>query len=355
MFDKNFFLNKKVLITGCTGFKGSWLTIWLDLLGAKLYGLALDPPTCPSIFEEAKLNNIIDNNNINIKDTNKVKTLIKKINPDYIFHLAAQSIVSESYNNPLETLKTNTLGSSNLLEIVKKNKIQNLIYITSDKCYLNFDSTSSFKEKDTLGGKDIYSSSKASAEIIFQSYHESFFRRHNKYLNKVTARAGNVIGGGDFKDNRIIPDLIRSIRYGKKLILRNPNSTRPWQHVLEPLSGYMLLGKKVMEKKLSNKFYPSWNFGPTKNNCKKVIEIIRMFYDYLNLPKNFVIKHENKIMKEAKFLSLNISKAKKELNWQPSLSLDESIGFTCDWYTSYLSQNQAENVTEDQIEFFSSK
>jgi len=358
VYNKNFretYKNLKIIVTGSTGFKGAWLCYWLNKLGAKVTGVGLRPDKNNVIFKSLNLEKKIKQHILDIRDFTKLNSLVKRVKPDIIFHLAAQSIVSESYNNPLETLKTNTLGSSNLLEIVKKNKIENLIYITSDKCYLNFDSTSSFKEKDTLGGKDIYSSSKASAEIIFQSYHESFFRRHNKYLNKVTARAGNVIGGGDFKDNRIIPDLIRSIRYGKKLILRNPNSTRPWQHVLEPLSGYMLLGKKVMEKKLSNKFYPSWNFGPTKNNCKKVIEIIRMFYDYLNLPKNFVIKHENKIMKEAKLLSLNISKAKKELNWQPSLSLDESIGFTCDWYTSYLSQNQAENVTEDQIEFFSSK
>jgi len=358
LYKKNFkdtYKNLKVLVTGSTGFKGSWLCFWLKKLGANVVGVGLKPEKTNILFNSLRLEKKIDQHILDIRNYKTLNNIIKKEKPDITFHLAAQSIVSESYKEPLSTIEINTLGSTNLLEIIKNNNLKNLVFITSDKCYLNQDLNKAFKEEDILGGHDIYSSSKASAELIFHSYHKSFFKNNFKHLKKVTARAGNVIGGGDFKENRIIPDLFRSIKNKKKLLIRNPNSTRPWQHVLEPLSGYLLLGKKILEKKISNKTFPSWNFGPEKKNCKKVIEIIKMFYDYLNVPDNYFIKKKILRIEESKLLSLNINKAKNELNWLPTLSLNESINLTSDWYLSYLSEGQLERVTEDQIEFFSSK
>ena len=345
--------NLKVLVTGSTGFKGSWLCFWLKKLNARVYGVSLKPEKTNVLFDKLNLNKKINQYYLDIRDFKKINNSIKKIKPDLIFHLAAQSIVSESYINPYKTLLTNTLGSTNILESVRLNKINNLVYITSDKCYLNSDSSKSFKENDILGGKDIYSSSKASAEIIFHSYYQSFFKNQNN-INKVTARAGNVIGGGDFKENRIIPDFFKSIKNKKKLIIRNPNSTRPWQHVLEPLSGYLLLGQHILEKKLNTDLYPSWNFGPHKKNCKKVIDIINMFYKELNLKEKIIIKKKS-IMKEAELLSLNINKAKNELNWRPNLSLLECVKLTSDWYMNYFQDKNSEKITNEQIEFFLNK
>ncbi len=344
----------KVLVTGSTGFKGSWLSFWLNKLNAKVIGVGLKPEKDNILFSSLKLNKKINQHFIDICDYNKLSSIIQKARPDIIFHLAAQSIVSDSYKDPLHTIKTNTLGSTNLLEIVKKNKLKNLIYITSDKCYLNNGDKFSFNEFDKLGGNDVYSSSKAAAETIFHSYYNSFFKKDSKYLKMATARAGNVIGGGDFKRNRIIPDLFKSIKFKKKLIIRNPNSLRPWQHVLEPLSGYLLLGEKVLSNNLKNNLYPSWNFGPNVKNCKRVIEIIKKFYEYLDIPKKYKILRNNK-MNEAKILRLNINKSNQELLWKPKLNLDQCIRLTSNWYINYLINEDVFNITNEQIEFFSEK
>lgn len=351
---KNCYKNLKVLVTGSTGFKGSWLCNWLNRFGAKVIGVGLRPESESILFKSLALEKKIFQHYINIEDFNKINNLIKKEKPDIIFHLAAQSIVSESFTNPLGTIKTNTLGSTNVLNSVYKNKIENLVFITSDKCYLNVNTNRPYKENDFLGGHDIYSSSKAAAEIIFHSYHDSFFNLQSKNLSKVTARAGNVIGGGDFKINRIIPDFFRSIFKKKKLLIRNPFATRPWQHVLEPLSGYLILGEKILNNKLSNNLYPSWNFGPYKKNCKKVKEVIDFFYKELGIKKNYKIK-KNLRLKEAQLLSLNISKAKKELNWEPRLSLNECIELTTDWYINYMSGEPLERITEEQIEYYENR
>lgn len=351
---ENSYKNLKVFVTGSTGFKGSWLCYWLKKLKSKVVGVGLKPEKESVLFKSLNLEKKISQHYINIENFEKINNLIKKEKPDLVFHLAAQSIVSESFINPLNTIKTNTLGSTNILESVKKNNIENLIFITSDKCYLNMNTTRPYKEKDFLGGHDIYSSSKAASEIIFHSYHDSFFANKKNFLKKVTARAGNVIGGGDFKTNRIIPDFFRSISNNKKLLIRNPLATRPWQHVLEPLSGYLLLGEKVLNNKLSVNLYPSWNFGPRKKNCKQVKDVIDSFYKELGLNKNYKIK-KNLQLKEAQLLSLDISKAKKELKWEPKLSLDECIKLTADWYINFASGDPLERITEEQIEFFENK
>ncbi len=345
--------NLKVLVTGSTGFKGSWLCEWLHLLGSKVIGVGLKPEKGSIIFESFKLNKKIKQYFVDIRNFSKVNSVIKKEKPDIIFHLAAQSIVSHSYSHPLETVETNILGSTNILESVRKNEISNLVYITSDKCYLNLNKSESYKESDILGGLDNYSSSKAGAEIIFRSFFESYFK--NKFLSVASARAGNVIGGGDFKNDRIVPDVIKSLKNKKKILLRNPNSTRPWQHVLEPLSGYLTLGHKLIDRKLKSNLIPSWNFGPHKKNCKKVSEIVKLLIIEWGDTKNKIIVKKNKKFHESHLLSLNINKAKKELKWQPRLTLNETIKFTVDWYKSYFLNKKVEDISQLQIDYFTKK
>jgi CDP-glucose 4,6-dehydratase len=358
MFEKkNLFLkdykNLKVLVTGSTGFKGTWLSFLLHKFGANVIGVGLKPEKNFKLFDKLKLKKKITQYIANIEDYKIINKIIKKESPAIIFHLAAQSIVSESFENPLKTISTNVLGSTNILEAVRVNQIKALVYITSDKCYLNKGSKRSYKENDYLGGVDNYSSSKASAEILFHSYYESFFK-NNTRIHAGTARAGNVIGGGDFKNDRIIPDFFRAISQKKTLIIRNPKATRPWQHVLEPLSGYLKLGSLLLNKKISTSIYPSWNFGPYKINCKEVINIIKLFYKNLSVNKNMKIIKQKKI-KEANFLSLNINKAKNELKWKPRLTLNECVKLTADWYSSYYAKKNIEEITNRQIDFYFNK
>ena len=349
-FLKNY-KNLKVLITGSTGFKGAWLSFWLDKLGANVVGIGLKPEKNFILHEKLKLKNKITQYILNIENYKNLNQIVKKEKPDIIFHLAAQSIVSESYTNPLQTINSNVIGSANILETVKNNNINGLVYITSDKCYLNLGSKKSFKENDKLGGLDNYSGSKASAEILFHSYFNSFFK-NNKKISAATARAGNVIGGGDFKNNRIVPDFFRAISKNKTMVLRNPNATRPWQHVLEPLSGYLKLGSLLLDKKINLNTYPSWNFGPNKINCKKVGEVVALFYSFLSIKKKIKILKKNANISEANFLSLNIEKAKKELDWYPRLTLKQCVRFTGEWYQHFYLKKDLEDFSHKQIESF---
>jgi len=354
MFNNDFFLNKKVLITGCTGFKGSWLTIWLDLLGAKLYGLALDPPTCPSIFEEAKLDHIIDNNIIDIKDTNKVKNLIKQINPDYIFHLAAQPIVKYSFINPVETWQTNVIGTINILDSLKELENNCIgIIITSDKCYENQEWEWGYREIDKLGGEDPYSASKGSAELAFRSYYKSFFSEKSFNGTRIcSARAGNVIGGGDWAENRIVPDCIKAWTRKTPVNIKSPESTRPFQHVLEPLSGYINLAENLnLRKELSGQ---SFNFGPPSNFNYKVIDIVKELSKDWEGSKWEISQKKNEYS-ESKLLKLNCDKALSLLNWEPTLDFTTTIKITSDWYYSFYNKkniNILEKCREQIKDFF---
>lgn len=352
LFLKNY-KNLKVLVTGSTGFKGAWLTNWLLLLGAKVIGVGLKPEKDSIIFNSLNLNKKIKQHYIDIKNFGKINNVVKKEKPDIIFHLAAQSIVSLSYNNPLDTFGTNIIGSVNILESVRLNKIPNMVYITSDKCYLNLDRRKSYKENDILGGLDNYSSSKASAELVFASYFHSYFKKD--FLSVASARAGNVIGGGDFKKDRIIPDVIKSLKKKKKIILRNPNATRPWQHVLEPLSGYLILGNKLINKELKSNLMPNWNFGPYEKNCKKVNSIVELIVKEWGDKKQKIEIKKNKDFHESQLLSLNINKANKELLWRPKLSLNETVKFTVDWYKYYFLNKKAEEISNHQIDYYSNK
>ncbi len=265
--------------------------------------------------------------------------------------MAAQSLVSVSYSQPRETIITNTIGTSNILDISKKLKnLESLVIITSDKCYLNKEFKKGYKETDTLGGDDLYSASKASAEIIFKAYSDSFFKFQKKF-GYATVRAGNVIGGGDWSKNRIIPDCVRSIKKNISLVLRNPKSTRPWQHVLEPISGYLLIAKKLYENK--KMYNGSWNFGPSVHETMKVKDIVRLFFKYLNFKKKLVIKKGK--FKETHLLKLNSSKALNILKWKNKWNMKKSILKTAKWYEYYLNKKDIKKITLIQIEEYFKK
>ena len=330
------FKGKKVIVTGHTGFKGSWLCIWLNLLGAKIYGISLNPQTKQSHYKCTNLKKYIQKSFIlNIQNKSRVEKIFKKINPDFLFHLAGQSIVKVSYSDPKNTWNTNLLGTINILEALRQLKKCTAILVTSDKCYKNLESKKGYAENDKLGGDDPYSASKASAEIAINSYYKTFFKNSNILVCSV--RAGNVIGGGDWSPNRIIPDFFKSHFDKKKMIVRNPNSVRPWQHVLDALHGYIILAKKLhSNKSISGN---SFNFGPKKIKNFKVRDII----NYLNKDKEFkktlIVFKKNKQFKETNILKLNVQKAQNLLKWSCKLDIGESLDFTKEWFIKFNPKN----------------
>ena len=345
---KRFYKNKKILITGATGFKGSWLAFWLYKIGAKVFTTGNNPNKNKNLFYGLGLEKKTNLNIFDIREYDKLNKILHKIKPDVIFHLAAQPLILKSYTNPKETYEVNSLGTLNLLESCRSIKsLKSIICVTSDKCYESNYSTKGFKEVDKLGGKDPYSGSKASAEIIINTYNESFFKKTK--IGLASARAGNVIGGGDWSDNRLIPDAIRSIKKNKTIYLRNPKFNRPWQHVLEPLYGYLLLGYNLQKNK---KVYSGpWNFGTKKNTVTSVEEVIKKIINFWGAGK-YKVKGNN-VFYEQENLQLNISKAKKILKWTPTLSINESIKLTVEWYKSVLNYKQKyEVITEKQIKKF---
>lgn len=331
MVNKKFWKKKKVLILGHTGFKGSWLCSILNKLEVQLYGYSLAPRSKKGIFHLINLKKkFIKSKYGDINDFKKLKKFINSIQPDIIFHLAAQPIVIDSYKNPLDTFKTNVIGTVNICNIVKKlKKLKSLIIVTSDKCYLNLDKKINyFKETDSLGGFDPYSASKACTEIVAQSFQKSFFSDVN--INSATVRAGNIIGGGDDSKYRIFSDISRHLFLKKKLILRNPYSIRPWQHVLEPLVGYINLAEILYNGKKD--YIGAWNFGPDTNSVKSVLDLIKEVNKIKKI--NYKISKKSKKLYESKYLGLNISKSKKKLKWKPKLSFKKSVELTVDWYLS---------------------
>ena len=335
MFD-NAFLNRKVLITGNTGFKGSWLSIWLLELGAEVFGYALPPERNDDNFVSSKLQNKIHHFDGDVRDFDTLNKVVKNIEPDIIFHLAAQPLVVKSYDDPYETYSTNIMGVVNILEVARKNsKVKVLINVTSDKCYHNNNWVWGYRENDKMGGNDPYSASKGSSEIITQSYIKSFFSKEGT-TNVASVRAGNVIGAGDWAENRIIPDYFRSLKNKQMLLIRNPYSTRPWQHVLEPLSGYLVLACKLLDN--SKEYQGGWNFGPLDSKNYSVQELI----DHISKKSNYFnskIENDSSKVHEAKFLQLDISKAKSLLHWSPILDFEKTIEFTVHGYLSDIMKN----------------
>jgi CDP-glucose 4,6-dehydratase len=342
---KNFYKNKKVLVTGATGFKGSWLCYWLTILGAKVFGTGYNPNKNKNLFYSLNLNKKIKLKLFDIKNKKKLKSFIKYSKPQIIFHLAAQPLILESYKKPYLTYNVNCIGTLNILEIVRKiDTVKSLVCITSDKCYENNFSTKGFKESDKLGGEDPYSGSKACAEIMIRSYKESFFNKKNCGL--ASARAGNVMGGGDWSKNRLIPDSINSIIKNKTIYIRNPNFNRPWQHVLEPLHGYLILGEKIYKE--PKRYSGPWNFGTTTNTVTNVLKIVKEIVKFWGKGKiNF---KKNQKYYEQINLQLNINKSKKILKWKPKYSITKSIHVTVDWYKKVLIEKyNVEKITAKQI------
>lgn len=341
----NFWHNKNVFITGHTGFKGSWLSIWLINLGANVYGYSLKPKK-QSLFNNLELKNKLKKNIYgDIRDFNYLKKTIKNSKPEIVFHLAAQPLVIDSYHKPLETFDTNILGTANLLEACRNEwRIKSIVCITTDKCYKNKEWIYGYREVDELGGHDPYSSSKACAELVTSSYVNSFLK--NK-INVATVRAGNVIGGGDWSANRIVPDIIKSYNLNKKLIVRNPNATRPWQHVLEPLSGYIKLARLLYKNK---KYTGPWNFGPNIEDNMTVNDVVKIFQKEFSFSKKFKVKllKKQQKMHEANLLMLDISKSKKFLNWKPKWNCNYAVKKIVEWNKFYL-QKKASEITLKQI------
>jgi CDP-glucose 4,6-dehydratase len=333
------YAGKKVLVTGNTGFKGSWLCLWLLELGAKVYGLSNGLPGEPCMFSELGLEKRISHYWVDIRDTDKVRQIICDVQPDFVFHLAAQALVSVSYQNPLDTISTNVLGTANVLDALRlENPDCTAVIITSDKCYDNVEWVWGYKETDVLGGKDIYSGSKGAAELVFKSYFHSFFKKESCHVRIATARAGNVIGGGDWAKDRIIPDCIRSWSNGYSVEIRSPKATRPWQHVLEPLSGYLTLGQKLSKDQTLHG--QSFNFGPQAESNHSVVELISAIGSAFGLPEGqdaYTITG-NIPFHEAGLLKLNCDKALCFLHWLPTLQYEEVIDFTATWYRARKSK-----------------
>lgn len=346
---KKFWKNKKVFLTGHTGFKGSWLCIFFNLLGAKVAGYSLRPDQKLNLFDLAKINKLVNYSVFgDIKDYSKLKKSISKFSPDFVIHMAAQSLVRDSYLNPRHTYEVNTLGSVNVLNILNElNFIKTALIITTDKVYLNNNKKNFYKENDSLGGLDPYSNSKSCVELIVNAYNNSFFKKKNIFI--ATARAGNVIGGGDFSKNRIIPDYFRSFSKKKKeLILRSPNSIRPWQHIIDPLYGYLLLLMKLHKKKFF--INSSWNFGPEKLNNKSVNAVIDLVNKEFNNSVRVTKKNSSSIKYyESKVLMLNSEKSKKTLNWRAKYNLKESIKLIASWHKEFLAKKNILNISRKQI------
>ena len=346
---KSYFKNKKVLITGNTGFKGSWLSLWMYLHGAKVLGVSSNIPSNPSNFEALKLKDKITYKKIDLRDSKKISKIILRFKPDFIFHLAAEAIVKRAYQNPKYAWETNTIGTINILEALKKIK-KNIIavIITSDKVYKNLEILRGYHENDVLGGYDPYSASKASADLAVQSYFLSSLSL-KKNIRICIARAGNVIGGGDWSEGRLIPDCIKRWSSKKVVNIRNPKSTRPWQHVLDVLNGYINLAIKLKNNKKINGH--AFNFGPKKEKKGAVLNIVKeMSKRWNNAPWKL---KRNKNLKESNLLHLNSSKAKKLINWKCKLNLNQAISLTIEWYKMfYKNKKKILDISIKQIKNF---
>lgn len=354
IFD-NFYRGKKVIVTGHTGFKGSWLAIWLKELGAEVVGIGLHPATDRDNFVLSGIGKKIHADiRADIRDGEKMKEIFREYQPDIVFHLAAQPLVRLSYAQPVETYQTNVMGTINILEAIRTtDSVKVGVMITTDKCYENKEQIWGYRENEPMGGYDPYSSSKGAAEIAISSWRRSFFNpkdydKHGKSIASV--RAGNVIGGGDWALDRIIPDCIRALEAGKPIDIRSPKAIRPWQHVLEPLSGYMLLAKKMWES--PTEYCEGWNFGPRPESISTVWEVASKVIDHYGKGSLRDLSEPN-ALHEAKLLMLDISKAKFRLGWEPRMNIDQTVALTLDWYKKYRGMDGHSLVIQELTKFLS--
>ena len=340
-----FWRGKRVLLTGHTGFKGSWLALWLDSLGARVSGFSLDVPTSPSLFEAARVAESLRDGRGDVRDPRAVRAAMDEARPDVVLHLAAQSLVRQSYAQPVETYATNVMGTAHVLEAARlAASVRAVVVVTSDKCYENRESGRAYVEADPMGGHDPYSSSKGCAELVTAAYRHSFFKEGKAAI--ASARAGNVIGGGDWSQDRLIPDIYRAAAARQPVRIRNPKAVRPWQHVLEPLAGYLLLAERLHTE--GPQLAEAWNFGPDKTDSRPVAEVVdrvvKLWGDGLRWEAD-PGSHPH----EAILLRLDSAKARKHLAWQPRLPLDEALAWTVDWYKAFLGRQDVRRVSLAQI------
>jgi CDP-glucose 4,6-dehydratase len=348
--NRSFWLGKNVFITGYSGFKGSWLCLWLHSLGARLSGYALQPPTCPSLFDVADIGLLGNFVTGDVRNADQLHSVMRQANPDVVFHLAAQPLVLESYRDPAGTYETNVMGTVNLFEAVRRcPSVKAVVNVTTDKCYVNKEWVWGYREQDPLGGYDPYSSSKSCSELVTAAYRSSFFSPATYAQHGVavaTARAGNVLGGGDWAADRLVPDILRAFTAGAPAILRNPNSVRPWQHVLEPLGGYLLLAEKLYSEGVS--YAEGWNFGPTDADARPVEWMARTLCEIWGAGASY---ESHTIFKphEARYLKLDCSKAAARLGWHPRWQLRQVLGHVVMWMKSYQAGADMRQISLQQI------
>ena len=343
---KDFWIGKNVLVTGHTGFKGSWLCQLLIEMGANITGVSLKKPISePCLFDILELGEKLVDNRFNINDFNECSAIINELSPNIVIHMAAQSLVKLSYQDPIHTFNTNIIGTANLLESLRNNlSIKTILIVTSDKCYNNIEDDYLYNEDDRLGGNDPYSSSKACAELITSAYYRSFFKQRN--VGVATARAGNVIGGGDWSDYRLFPDIIKAWIKNNPVIIRSPNSIRPWQHVIEPICGYLKLVEYLWDN--PDNFSGGWNFGPDEGNMKTVLDTVKYSQRLWNGSSEVIFSDQN-TFKEDKILKLNNQKTKSRLKINPKMNFEKTLKNTLHWYANYYEGNNIKKITSDQI------
>lgn len=353
--DPDFWRGKKVFVTGHTGFKGTWLSLWLHTLGASVTGYSLDPPTKPSMYEICRMDDIVCSYRNDIRDWEALRDAIRKNQPDIVFHLAAQPLVRESYSAPLDTFSINLMGTVHVLEAVRSAlqegvKISAVINVTSDKCYDNQEWTWGYRESDRLGGSDPYSASKAGSELITDSYRRAFFNskaQGDPVVPVASARAGNVIGGGDWSKDRLVPDSVRAILAKKPVVIRYPDAVRPWQHVLEPLYGYLLLAQHLVQS--GQDYAQGWNFGPDYHHSVTVEQFVSRFCAAWGDRAAFTIENKQDELKEAGQLRLDSSQASRMLEWYPKWNLNTAVAKTVEWYKAYLKQADMRSFSQMQL------
>ena len=342
----DFWKGKRVFITGHTGFKGSWLSLWLQQMGAEVKGFSLEPPTTPSLFEVAKVADHMQSEIGDIRDLTKLSQSIVSFNPDILLHLAAQPLVRYSYREPVETYSTNVMGTVNVLEASRQaNNLKTIVVITTDKCYENREWEWGYRENEPMGGYDPYSNSKGCAELVVSAYRRSFFNS-NDTAAVASARAGNVVGGGDWAEDRLIPDILRAFEKQQPVIIRNPLSTRPWQHVLEPLSGYLVLAQHLWQE--GQTFAEGWNFGPKDDDCRPVQWILDKMVHFWGKGAYYEIDKSQQ-PHEANFLKLDCSKAATRLKWHPQWRLEYTLEKIITWHSAWLQEKNMKDCCLEEI------
>ncbi|PID96375.1 MAG: CDP-glucose 4,6-dehydratase [Actinomycetales bacterium] len=353
MVDPQFWHNRRVFLTGHTGFKGSWLCLWLHRLGAEVYGYALDPPTDPSLFRTARVDELVDSTTGDIRDLAALRSAVERAQPEVVIHMAAQTLVRPSFDDPVETFSTNVMGTVHLLEAVREvPSVKAVVVVTSDKCYFNEEWVWGYREDSRLGGEDPYSSSKGCAELATLAYRHSFYdpARRPGAAVVATARAGNVIGGGDWATDRLVPDILKSLLRNEPTLIRHPQATRPWQHVMEPLNGYLMLAERLCSPD-GQQFANAWNFGPPEDSERTVGWIIARIYDLWGVDFEWV-RDERPGPPENTFLKLDAAKARARLHWQPRLDLPTTLEWIVDWTRGYQRGEDTRGLTLADIDRF---